>query len=93
MINYALPLITGTSLGILHTTLLWLCMADNTFRLGSYLLLGDARAMAIIMVGIIDIVCLITILSSGYWLPKLMDYRDEVVERLEQEQEDEGDDE
>lgn len=78
MTEYNLPIITGTVLGIIHGLVLWAAL-DSSFKLASIIIYKDPYLLSFYTVAIVDAVILITVITSGLWLPRLMALRDKVV--------------
>lgn len=72
---------TGAFLGGIHGGILYISMIDDLAKLASVKLYANTYTLPTMIALIVDVPVLITVLTSGYWLPKLMDYRDEFVER------------
>ena len=81
----------GLSIGLLHVIILWI-MSDETMRTASFMLYGDPDLLTFAVVAVVDAFALLILISSGCWLPLLMDYRDKfVAEKYERDQDFEED--
>lgn len=86
MTEYKLPIIIGTALGIIHGIILMAAL-DDSFKIASLILYKNPYYLSLATVAIVDLVILVTVISSGLWLPRLMDLRDELLEEAEGEDE------
>jgi hypothetical protein len=78
MIDYRKSAHIGAMLGTIHGIILW-AATDKTAQLMSFILYGNRYTLALYTVAIVDVVTLITVLTSGFWLPRVMAFRDKVV--------------
>jgi hypothetical protein len=79
MPDYATAIITGVGMGLIHGTVL--LAATLSLATASFILYGDILYLPTEITYIVDIVMLATVLTSGYWLPKIMDSRDRFIEK------------
>ena len=79
MIDYKTPTLTGATLGIIHGLVLWAAQ-DDSFKLASMIIYKDPYLLSFYTVAIVDAVIMITVITSGLWLPRLLAFRDKVVE-------------
>jgi hypothetical protein len=74
-------LFTGVILGLLHGIILWSAIIQ--YSLVSYMAFErNAYYLPFIITGLVDVTALLTVLTSGYWLPFTMSVRDDHVREM-----------
>ena len=79
MTDYISSIFWGVLIGCIHGFVLWQGIQPG-LALASFMLFDrNVYFVAFLLVSIVDTVSLITVLSSGYWMPKLMKFREEFI--------------
>jgi Mg/Co/Ni transporter MgtE len=67
-------ILAGVILGCMHGLILWASMVS--LELASFILHGDRYYFPLRVTLIIDAVAVVTVITSGYWLPFMMDLQE-----------------
>ena len=67
-------ILAGVVLGCLHGLILWASMVS--LELASFILHGDRYYFPFRLTLIVDAVAIVTVLTSAYWLPFMMDLQE-----------------
>ena len=75
-----LALLSGVALGAIHGTILW--GSIKTLGIVSYFAYGDTYALPFEVTLIVDFCALCVVLTSGWWLPRMMNLQEAFVEEI-----------
>ena len=65
-------LLWGIAIACVHGTILYLAMLPDSLALASFILTRNRFYYPLVLTGAVDAVMLVTVLTSGWWLPWAM---------------------